>query len=205
MNNNIYYPPVKICNNTTKINNNLLNRQLTKVKGLVKQNIFRDQEYKIGNNHKKPTNKKMIEMDKKLYLPIKKNIQLDSIIHNRNTINNKCGLNPNNTPFPYIYPVNNNVNLCLYPKYPFNPCIEKNSTPIFNQLNPWNIYQHSLNNIPSNNIHNFTDNNTIPFMLNQKRVTKPVNPNCKLENKQCPTLFNYQTKQKNYYKTKICL
>ena len=201
MNNIIYYPPVKMCNNSTEINNNLLNRQLTKPKGLVKQNIFRDQFYKIGNIHKKPTNNTMIQLNKKLYLPIKNNIQLDSQIHNINTINNKCGLNPNNQPFPYIYPVNNNVNLCLYPKYPFNPCINTNGSSTKNQLNPWNIYQKSLHNIPSNN---YTNTNTIPFMLNQYSISKPLNPNCNVENNNCPSLFNHQTKQKNYYKNNSC-
>ena len=201
MNNIIYYPPVKMCNNSTEINNNLLNRQLTKPKGLVKQNIFRDQFYKIGNSHKKPTNNTMIQLNKKLYLPIKNNIQLDSHIHNINTINNKCGLNPNNQPFPYIYPVNNNVNLCLYPKYPFNPCINTNGSSTKNQLNPWNIYQKTLHNIPSNN---YTNTNTIPFMLNQYSISKPLNPNCNVENNTCPSLFNHQTKQKNYYKNNSC-
>lgn len=211
--NNTYYPPVKICNNTTEFNSNLLNRQLTQPKGLVKQNIFREHPYKIGNSDNKHTNKhtnkQMILFNKKLYQPIKNNIQLESQIHNINTIYSKCQLNHNNKPVHYTYPVNNNVNLCLYPKYPFNPCIPHTTSPIFNQLNSWNIYQKPLPTIPSHNIHKFTNTNTntntIPFMLNQKSVSKPLNPNCNIDNKKCPSLFNHQTKQKNYYQTKICL
>lgn len=204
MNNIIYYPPVKICNNSNEVNNNILHRQLTKPKGVVHQNIFRNQQYNIGNSVKKLTNNKIIQLDKKLYLPMNHIIQLDSFIHNRNTINNRCGLNPNNLPFPYIYPVNNNVNLCLYPKYRFNPCINTNSASKMNQLNQWNMYQKSLHNIPSKNIHHFTNKNTIPFMLNQHSITKPANPNCNLEKTNCPNLFNHQTKQKNYYKNNNC-
>ena len=204
MNNIIYYPPVQICNNSTEVNNHILYRQLTKPKGLVQQNIFRNQQYNIGNSAKKLNNNKMIQLDKKLYLPINNIIQLDSLIHNRNTINNRCGFNPNIQQFPYIYPVNNNVNLCLYPKYTFKPCIKTNSPSNMNQLNQWNIYQKSLHNIPSNNIHHFTNQNTIPFMLNQRSITKPINPNCNLENNNCPSLFNHQTKQKNYYKNNSC-
>ena len=144
---NTYYPPLKVCNTQypEQININLLNRQLTKSKGLVHQNLFRIQEYNIGFNYKTLTNTKTLEIDKKLYQPVKNNIQLDSEIHNINTINNKCGYNPNLSPYPYNYPVNNSVNVCLYPKYPFNPCIEQPSNKKqFNKPNPWNIYQNSV-------------------------------------------------------------
>ena len=194
---NNYYPPVQICNNnyTDNTNNYLMKYQIFKDQ-IAQQTPLNAQQYRIGNEYISLLNKPIKTYNTNLYAPIKKMVPIETKLKNINTINNKCGLNINISPDPYIEQAKP-INKCIYNNNIYNKCTPSKKKLI--QKNRWNDFS-KIDQLTKKNINNlryYEDINTIPYMLNSVSISKP-STYCENKN-ECEPLFNQLTKKKSFY------